>query len=110
MFHQGDIGTHWYAVISGTLDVCLKNPDSPDEVRMIINTIIVIIVHGSYFIIISSYAYLILFCRTQVFVQLVKGIHLEKALSLEGRGMYCNILYTCTCHKSYTNIHTILNF
>ena len=32
VFHQGDIGTHWYAVISGHLDVCIINADAPDEV------------------------------------------------------------------------------
>ena len=37
VFHQGDIGTHWYVVISGTLDVCLINADSPDEVSLLLH-------------------------------------------------------------------------
>ena len=36
VFHQGDIGTHWYVVISGTLDVCLINADFPDEVSLLL--------------------------------------------------------------------------
>ena len=42
VFHQGDIGTHWYAVITGTLDVCLINPDSPEEVSMFTYTVYVV--------------------------------------------------------------------
>jgi len=32
VFHQGDVGTHWYAVISGSLDVCLVDSDCPEKV------------------------------------------------------------------------------
>ena len=36
VFRQDDVGTHWYAVVSGSLDVCLVDPDCPEKVCSVI--------------------------------------------------------------------------
>ena len=58
--------------------------------------------HLMAFYIIIADVDIILF-RMLVFVRSVKGIHLEKVLYLEGRGLYVNLM--CICVYIYAHTH-----